>query len=118
MPKKPTCTSITNHSSLLYLCVWNGWTTIPEIQKQVRSTMVVPFVSLIIFSICLSVEGRTGNYLAVGSMAPIIDIWDVDMVGALEPEFTLGRKKSKKKKLAAIGHKDAVLSLSWNKRVR
>jgi len=62
--------------------------------------------------------GRTGNYLAVGSMAPIIDIWDVDMVGALEPEFTLGRKKSKKKKLAAIGHKDAVLSLSWNKRVR
>lgn len=51
-------------------------------------------------------------------MSPIIDIWDVDMVGALEPEFSLGRKKSKKKKLAAIGHKDAVLSLSWNKRVR
>lgn len=63
-------------------------------------------------------ETEAGNYLAVGSMAPIIDIWDVDMVGALEPEFTLGRKKSKKKKLSAIGHKDAVLSLSWNKHVR
>merc|ERR1712135_269016 len=43
-------------------------------------------------------ESEAGNYLAVGTMSPIIDIWDVDMVGALEPEFSLGRKKSKKKK--------------------
>lgn len=86
-------------------------------------------------------EDQPGNYLAVGSMAPIIDIWDVDMVGSLEPEFSLGniyfnlnidstiydnlmdylhkgRKKNKKKKIAAVGHTDAVLSLSWNKRVR
>jgi len=63
-------------------------------------------------------DGESGNYLAVGSMLPTIDIWDVDTVGALEPEFTLGRKKSKKKKLDAIGHKDAVLSLSWNNQVK
>ncbi len=61
---------------------------------------------------------KIGNYLAVGSMSPIIEIWDVDVVGTLEPEFRLGQKKSKKKKIAGVGHKDAVLSLSWNKRVR
>jgi periodic tryptophan protein 1 len=51
-------------------------------------------------------------------MSPVIDVWDLDLVGNLEPEFTLGRKKNKKKKIAGVGHKDAVLSLSWNKRVR
>ena len=51
-------------------------------------------------------------------MASIIDVWDVDVVGSLEPDFQLGKKKSKKKKTPAIGHTDAVLSLSWNKRVR
>ena len=51
-------------------------------------------------------------------MASIIDVWDVDVVGSLEPDFQLGKKKSKKKKTPGIGHTDAVLSLSWNKRVR
>lgn len=61
---------------------------------------------------------QLGNYLAVGSMSPIIDVWDVDVVGSLEPEFQLGKKKSKKKKTPGVGHTDAVISLSWNKRVR
>lgn len=59
-----------------------------------------------------------GNYLAIGSMSSIIDVWDVDVVGSLEPDFQLGKKKSKKKKTPGVGHSDAVLSLSWNKRVR
>lgn len=59
-----------------------------------------------------------GNYLAIGSMSPIIEIWDVDLVGSIEPEFKLGKKKNKKKKIAGVGHTDAVISLSWNKRVR
>lgn len=59
-----------------------------------------------------------GNYLAIGSMSPIIDVWDVDIVNTLEPEFRLGRKKSRKKNIQGVGHTDAVLSLSWNKRVR
>ena len=56
--------------------------------------------------------------MAIGSMSPIIDVWDVDVVGSLEPDFQLGKKKSKKKKTPGVGHSDAVLSLSWNKRVR
>ena len=58
-----------------------------------------------------------GNFVAVGSMSPIIDVWDVDVIDSLEPAFSLGQKGSKKKKVARVGHRDAVLSLAWNAQV-
>ena len=63
-------------------------------------------------------ETQAGNYVAIGSMNPIIDVWDIDVVDSLEPAFSLGRKGSKKKGITRIGHKDAVLSLSWNQNAR
>jgi len=56
-----------------------------------------------------------GNLVAVGSMNPVIEVWDLDIVDCLEPAFKLGRKARKKKKIAGVGHKDAVLALAWNK---
>ncbi|XP_076044363.1 PWP1 homolog no child left behind [Oratosquilla oratoria] len=59
-------------------------------------------------------ELKPGNLVAVGSMSPVIDVWDLDVMDGLEPAYTLG-KKAKKKKTPGIGHKDAVLGLAWNK---
>ena len=60
-----------------------------------------------------------GNFCAVGSMDPVIQVWDLDLIDSLEPAFVLGRKKSKKKTKISkgIGHTDAVLSLAWNSQV-
>ncbi|XP_072015618.1 periodic tryptophan protein 1 homolog [Amphiura filiformis] len=64
-------------------------------------------------------EGTPGNLVAVGSMMPTIDVWDLDLVDCLEPAFTLGTPKSKLRKKSAniIAHHDAVLDLSWNRLV-
>lgn len=56
-----------------------------------------------------------GNMVAIGSMSPIVEVWDLDIVDSLEPAFRLGRKPKKKKGISRIGHKDAVLALAWNR---
>ena len=62
-------------------------------------------------------ESSKSNLVAIGSMNPVIDVWDLDLVDSLEPVFSLGQKGSKKRKRPHIGHKDAVLSLAWNRNV-
>ncbi|KAJ7379071.1 rRNA-processing protein [Desmophyllum pertusum] len=65
---------------------------------------------------------KPANFVAIGSMEPYIDIWDLDLVDTLEPVVSLGkrkRKKSKKKsRNSEEGHSDAVLDLSWNHLLR
>lgn len=39
-----------------------------------------------------------GNFLALGTMEPVIEIWDLDVLEALEPAGILGSKPQKKKK--------------------
>lgn len=75
-----------------------------------------------------------GNYIAVGTLDPEIEVWSLDVVEAMYPDIVLGRpdktaahiptplgtgkkkrKKNKHRTASSAHHVDAVLSLSWNK---
>ncbi|KAJ4522928.1 rRNA-processing protein [Exophiala dermatitidis] len=79
-------------------------------------------------------SGRTeGNFVAVGTMSPEIEVWDLDVVDSMYPNAILGqepaaedqdesKKKSKKKKKKSKAndeyHVDAVLALAANRHHR
>ena len=45
----------------------------------------------------------SGNYVALGTMEPEIQIWDLDVVNTIEPAYVLaGQKKKKKKKVRIL----------------
>ncbi|KAF7312588.1 WD-REPEATS-REGION domain-containing protein [Mycena indigotica] len=75
-----------------------------------------------------------GNYIAVGTLDPEIEIWSLDVLDAMYPTSVLGRpdetqahvpiplgtgkkkrKKTKHRSSTTSHHVDAVLALSWNK---
>jgi periodic tryptophan protein 1 len=97
------------------------------------------------FPLCLahgdiSPTGSAGNYCAVGTFGPGIEIWNLDVLNALEPSCVLGgedtsmadqimrhnmmnaAQKNRTKlhipqgpKLKPGSHTDAVMALSWSK---
>ncbi|GAB2286730.1 hypothetical protein Dimus_021126 [Dionaea muscipula] len=69
--------------------------------------------------------GERGNFIAVGSMEPAIEIWDLNIIDEVQPCLVLGgvaekKKKGKKKsiKYKEDSHTDSVLGLAWNKEFR
>ncbi|KAI9171358.1 transducin family protein [Paramyrothecium foliicola] len=72
----------------------------------------------------------TGNFVAVGTMDPDIEIWDLDVIDCMYPNAILGqganaeseeKKKKKKKKSKKSNdeyHVDAVLALAANRQHR
>jgi periodic tryptophan protein 1 len=76
-------------------------------------------------------EDATGNFVAVGTMDPNIEIWDLDTIDSMYPNAILGqagnnaagskkdkKKKKKSKKANDEYHVDAVLSLAANRKHR
>jgi periodic tryptophan protein 1 len=78
-----------------------------------------------------------GNFIAVGTLDPEIEIWSLDVLEAMYPTSVLGRpevtkahvpvpsgtgkkkkKKAKHRQIETSYHVDAVLGLSWNKTQR
>jgi periodic tryptophan protein 1 len=104
----------------------------------VHHDIMLPAVPLCVEWIDLPVgknsEGRTtGNFVAVSTMRPEIEIWDLDVVDSMYPDAILGqepeeaegksgatKKKKQKKKPKANDqyHVDAVLSLAANRQHR
>jgi periodic tryptophan protein 1 len=88
------------------------------------------------FPLCLEwldyKSGGVGNYVAIGTFDPQIEIWDLDMVDAVFPDVVLGQiptgntvSTKKKHGPARVAkrtqkerHVDAVMSISWNKEHR
>ncbi|KAL9259054.1 Periodic tryptophan protein 1-like protein, partial [Drosera capensis] len=74
---------------------------------------------------CSIKGGEKGNFIAVGSMEPAIEIWDLDVIDEVQPCLILGgiskREKEGKKtriKYKEGSHRDSVLGLAWNKEFR
>lgn len=74
-------------------------------------------------------KDSAANFVAVGTMEPDIEIWDLDVVDSMYPNAILGqggnpeekakkRKKKKAKKINDEYHIDAVLSLAANRKHR
>lgn len=98
-------------SSTLEVYVYND----VEDALYVHHDILLPSFPLALEWLPFDPESDTrGNLVAVGSMNPIIEVWDLDLVDCLEPAFRLGKKPKKKKGIPRVGHKDAVLALSWN----
>lgn len=70
--------------------------------------------------------GDKGNFIAVGTMDPAIEIWNLDIVDEVQPHMVLGGLSKKKKKAKGKkgkkykkgSHRSSVLGLAWNKEVR
>ncbi|KAG5439860.1 hypothetical protein PCANB_000142 [Pneumocystis canis] len=61
---------------------------------------------------------RSGNFVAIGTLDPDIEIWDLDVIDPLYPSAILGNLKKKRKKSKSVNskyHVDSILSLSINK---
>jgi len=98
-------------SSSLEVYVYND----VEDALYVHHDILLPSFPLALEWLSFDPESETrGSLVAIGTMQSEIQVWDLDIVDCLEPAFSLGRKGSKKRGITRIGHKDAVLALSWN----
>ncbi|KAL8528628.1 hypothetical protein ACS0TY_006173 [Phlomoides rotata] len=116
-----------NEDDVSHLEVW-----ILEDPTDVNSNMYVHHDIIIpAFPLCTAwldcpiKGGDKGNFIAVGSMEPAIEIWDLDIMDEVQPSATLGgiiekKKKGNKKsvKYKDGSHTDSVLGLAWNKEYR
>ncbi|XP_071730511.1 uncharacterized protein [Rutidosis leptorrhynchoides] len=123
--------STRNEDDMSYLDVWLIEDPDGEPNMYVHHDILIPAFPLCTAWLdCPIKGGEKGNFIAVGSMEPSIEIWDLDVMDEVQPSLILGgydeKKKKKKKgkkteksvKYKEDSHTGAVLSLAWNKGFR
>ena len=77
-------------------------------------------------------QSAVGNYIAVGTFQPTIEIWNLDVMDPLEPSASLGGEIISEEEVAGDdamerkgtgeflpgSHTDAIMCMSWNKQYR
>ncbi|KAI8914284.1 WD40-repeat-containing domain protein, partial [Gorgonomyces haynaldii] len=102
-----------------------------EDNLYVHHDILLPSFPLCLEWIDFPTNGKDkGNFVAIGTFDPQVEIWDLDIVDAMFPQIILGQipdpnlKVGGKKKagparvakrVQAERHVDAVMSISWNK---
>jgi len=56
-------------------------------------------------------KSEKGNFCALGSLEPVIEIWDLDVINPIEPILRLGNLNKK-----GDTHEAGILGLNWNKK--
>ncbi|PKA56713.1 Protein SPA1-like 2 [Apostasia shenzhenica] len=130
MTIKPTDSVIIcarNEDEVNHLEVWIVEDSIDgDVNMYVHHDIILPAFPLCTAWLdCNHKSGDKGNFVAVGTMEPAIEIWDLDLIDEVEPFLVLGgvsKKKKKEKKKSVVyrkdSHRDSVLGLAWNREVR
>ncbi|XP_059650930.1 uncharacterized WD repeat-containing protein C17D11.16-like isoform X1 [Cornus florida] len=115
-----------NEDDVSHLEVWIYEDADDDSNMYVHHDIIIPAFPLCTAWLdCPLKGGEKGNFIAVGSMEPGIEIWDLDIMDEVQPSVVLGgvaekKKKGKKKsiKYKKDSHTDSVLGLAWNKEYR
>ncbi|KAI5680273.1 hypothetical protein M9H77_01500 [Catharanthus roseus] len=118
-----------NEDDVSHLEVWILEDSEGDSNMYVHHDIIIPAFPLCIAWLdCPIKGGEKGNFVAVGSMDPAIEIWDLDIMDEVQPSAVLGgivekKKKKKEKKKKSIkykddSHTDSVLGLAWNREYR
>ncbi|CAN1194239.1 Periodic tryptophan protein 1 homolog [Linum perenne] len=109
-----------NEDELSHLEVW-----ICEVSDDGDVNMYIHHqVNLSAFPLCVAwldcplKGGEKGNFIAVGSMEPAIEIWDLDIINEVQPSAVLGGVAKAPINYKEGSHTDSVLGLAWNKQFR
>ncbi|KAG6587643.1 uncharacterized WD repeat-containing protein C17D11.16 [Cucurbita moschata] len=132
---KPTdavivCACNEDDVSALQVCICEGYDA-GDPNFYIHHEIIIPAFPLCTAWLdCPLKGGERGNFIAVGSMEPAIEIWDLDIRDEVQPCVVLGgiaekkKKKNKKKEKKTLitykenSHTDSVLGLAWNKEYR
>eukprot|EP00005_Dracoamoeba_jomungandri_P002323 CAMPEP_0174261018 /NCGR_PEP_ID=MMETSP0439-20130205/11184_1 /TAXON_ID=0 /ORGANISM="Stereomyxa ramosa, Strain Chinc5" /LENGTH=412 /DNA_ID=CAMNT_0015345427 /DNA_START=97 /DNA_END=1335 /DNA_ORIENTATION=+ len=118
------CSLEEEYMSHLYVTVWEEEVKNDYIHHDIM--LSAPPLCIAWFNFAPGQPDGTGSFAAVGTFEPVIEIWNLDIIDALEPCSILGADKTQEfrrdmptqPKLSDDAHDGAVMSLNWNKNHR